>query len=285
VFLAPAHGSALSNAAATITGVLTNTSVTAAHLVINGTAAEVTLTTGEFSVTRTLQVGENVLAIALPASTLKALGCADTSLADEELVNISTGHKVFHDPRPEVVASYRAAAGFDLSVRGLVREGGRPIAGLDFYVPGTSFEGTTDGDGVFQVNVPKSSAGGATSSADTLATELYSRIGTIVALLRNERRAESLAALEALLLQAEAIGGTPPDAAASVDALLGRVLEIEGTAARLIQSLESAEGIANPADITALEQLGAAVAGINSNGEIVVRSRDYPELFLTVSVR
>jgi hypothetical protein len=170
-------------------------------------------------------------------------------------------------------------------VRGVVREGGRPIAGLGFLVPGTDYEAQTDGDGVFQVNLPKGSLGGATASADVVAGQLFTRIGSLVALLRNERRAESLAALESLLLQAAATADAPPPAAISTDALLAKVLLIEGTASRLVLALESEEGIPDPADIDALEALGTQLAATTSNGEIVVKGREYPEMTITVKVQ
>jgi hypothetical protein len=143
----------------------------------------------------------------------------------------------------------------------------------------------TDGDGIFQVNLPKGTLGGATASADVIAGQLFTRIGSIVALLRNEQRADALAALESLLLQAVATAEAPPPAAVSTDALLAKILDLEGTARRLVLALESAEGIPDPADIDALEALGTQLAATTSNGEIVVKGREYPELSITVKVQ
>ncbi len=173
---------------------------------------------------------------------LKPLGCADPTLDDAAPVSISTTHKVFHDSRADELARYRQKVGFDLSVRGIVREGGRPIAGLGFHVPGTDYDARTDGDGVFQVNLPKGTLGGATASADVIAGQLFTRIGSIVALLRNEQRAEALAALESLLLQAVATAEAPPPAAISVDALLAKILDLEGTARRLVRLARKRRG-------------------------------------------
>lgn len=285
VFLAPAFGAGSLTASTTVTGVLTTTRVSSALLLVNGVASTVPLTDREFSTSAPLNVGENVLTIALPASVLKPLGCADLTLDDEAPVSISTTHKLFHDPRQEELERYRRNVGFDLSVRGIVREGGRPIAGLGFHVPGTDYEARTDGDGVFQVNLPKGTLGGATTSADVIAGQLFTRIGSIVALLRNEQRAAALDALSSLLLQAVATADAPPPAAVSVEVLLARILEVEGTARRLILALESAEGIPDPADVDALEALGPQLAATTSNGDIVVKGREYPELSITVRVR
>jgi len=268
-----------------VTGVLTTTRFNSAVLIVNGVASAVPLTDREFSTTAPLNVGENVITIALPASVLKPLGCADPTLDDAAPVSISTAHKVFHDPRPDELDRYRKKVGYDLSVRGIVREGGRPIAGLGFHVPGTDYAALTDGDGVFQVNLPKGTLGGATTSADVIAGQLFTRVGSIVALLRNQQRAEALTALESLLLQAVATAEAPPPAAMSVDALLAKILDLEGTARRLVLALESAEGIPDPADIDALEALGTQLAATTSNGEIVVRGREYPELSITVKVQ
>jgi len=285
VILAPAFGAGSLNASATVTGVLTTTRFNSALLIVNGVATTVALTDREFSTHAALNVGENVLSVALPAAVLKPLGCADPTLDDAAPVSISTSHKVFHDSRPDELARYRQKVGYDLSVRGIVREGGRPIAGLGFQVPGTDYEARTDGDGVFQVNLPKGTLGGAASSADVIAGQLFTRIGSIVALLRNEQRAESLAALESLLLQAVATAEAPPPAAVSADALLAKILDLEGTARRLVLALESAQGIPDPADIDALEALGTQLAATTSNGEIVVKGREYPELSITVKVQ
>jgi hypothetical protein len=294
VFLAPGEGVASLSATTTVSGIIANKhfsqqlQLASISLVVNGTATVVPVslaTNYEFSTTASLNVGDNVMAVALPASVLKPIGCADPSLDDAALVNISPGHRVFHDTRPEEVARYRATSGFDTAVRGIVRESGFPLAGIDFVVPGTNYEATTDGDGVFQVNLPKDKLQGAAASVDALGDELFTRLGSIVAMLRQERRAESLAALRALLAQAIAIGEAPPPAASAVDALLGRVLLVEGTARSLIEDLESTAGIPDPANITALEALATQLAATNSNGEIVVRGREYPQLSITVSVQ
>jgi hypothetical protein len=285
VSLAPAFGAGSLDASATVTGVLTTTRFDSALLIVNGVATTVALTDREFSTHAALNVGENVLSVALPAAVLKPLGCADPTLDDAAPVSISTSHKVFHDSRPDELARYRQKVGYDLSVRGIVREGGRPIAGLGFHVPGTDSEASTDGDGVFQVNLPKGTLGGATASADVIAGQLFTRIGSIVALLRNEQRADALTALESLLLQTVATSEAPPPAAVSTDALLAKILDLEGTASRLVLALESAEGIPDPADIDALEALGTQLAATTSNGEIVVKGREYPELSITVKVQ
>jgi hypothetical protein len=67
-----------------------------------------------------------------------------------------------------------------------------------------------------------------------------------------------------------------------VDALLASILNVEGTARRLVQALESPGGIPDGADIDALESLGQQLATVNSHGDIVVRGREYPELSITV---
>lgn len=294
VFLAPGEGVASLSSTTTVTGIIANKhfsqslQLASVSLVVNGTATAlpVSLATNyEFSTTATLRVGDNVLTVALPASVLKPIGCAAPSLDDAALVNISSGLKLFHDTQPEEIARYRSTAGFDRAVRGIVRESGVPLAGLGFVVPGTNYEGTTDGDGVFQVNLPTDKLKGSTSAVDALGDELFTRVGSVVAMLRQERRAESLAALRALLAQAIALSDTPPQAASSVDALLGRVLLVEGTARTLIAALESTAGIPDPADINALEALGTQLAATNSNGEIVVRGREYPQLSISVSVQ
>jgi hypothetical protein len=282
LFLAPAFGIGTLSATATISGAVTLTTLTSASLVINGVTTPVPLDAGVFSTTSPLKVGENVMTIALPASVLKPLGCADSTLDDAALVTVSTTHKVFHDPRPDELTRYRASLGWDLAVRGYVREGGRPMAGLGFQVPGTEFDAFTDGDGVFQINLPAKTVGGTAAVADTLASNLYTRVGSIVTLLRAERRSESLAALSSLLEQANAIADAPPGAASTVDALLATILNVEGTALRIVQALETPDGIPDPADIDALESLGQQLAGINSQGDIVVRGREYPELSITV---
>jgi hypothetical protein len=285
VFAAPAFGAGRLIPSVIASGMLTSSRFSTALLVVNGTATPVTLTDRSFSSTVALGVGENTLIIALPASVLKPLGCADPTLDDATPVSISNTHKVFHDTRADELERYRAAIGFDLAVRGIVREGGRPLAGLGFHVPGTDYEATTDGDGVFQINLPKGTLAGSAAAADTLATELFSRVGGIVALLRAERRIEAIEALQALLAQAIAVGETPPAAATTVDDILAQVLLAEGTARALIQALESPEGIPDPADVDALEALGQELAGLDANGEIVIRGREYPEISITVGVQ
>jgi hypothetical protein len=294
VFLAPGQNVASLSSTTTVSGIIANKhfsqslALASITLLVNGTPTALPVskaTNYEFSTTAPLKVGENLLTVALPASVLKPLGCADTSLDDATLVNISSSQKIFHDTRPEEVARYRGSAGFDKAVRGIVRESGLPLAGLGFVVPGTDYEATTDADGVFQVNLPTDKLKGAASATDALGDALFTRLGSIVALLRQERRSESLAALQALLAQAIAIGDSPPPAASAVDALLGRVLQVEGTARSLIAALESVGGIPNPADIDALESLGTQLAATNSNGQIVIRGREYPQLSITVSVQ
>jgi hypothetical protein len=285
VFLSPAFGAGSLTASTVASGLLTTSRFSSALLIVNGAVTPITLTDREFSTTVPLLVGENVMNIALPASALKPLGCADPTLDDATPISISTTHKVFHDPRPDELQRYRTTVGFDLSVRGIVREGGRAIAGLGFLVPGTDYAAISDADGVFQVNLPKGTLGGATSATDALSTQMFAKVGQIVALLRQDRRAEALTQLEALLVQAIAIGETPPQAAVSVDALLAQVLAVEGTARRLIQALESPDGIPDPADVDALEAIATQLAAATSNGEIVVRGREYPELSITVRVQ
>ena len=72
VFLAPAFGAGSLTASTTVTGVLTTTRFNSALLIVNGVATTVTLTDREFSTSAPLNVGENVLSIALPASVLEA---------------------------------------------------------------------------------------------------------------------------------------------------------------------------------------------------------------------
>jgi hypothetical protein len=285
VFVAPGFGIGTLTPTTIATGMLTTSRVSTALLVVNGTATPVTLSDRAFTTAVALGVGENTLNIALPASVLKPLGCADPTLDDATPVSISNTHKVFHDSRPDELERYRAAVGFDLAVRGIVREGGRPLAGLGFHVPGTDYEATTDGDGIFQVNLPKGTLAGSAAAADTLATELFTRVGGIVALLRADRRIESLEALQALLGHAMAVGETPPAAATTVDDILAKVLLVEGTVRTLIQDLESPAGIPDPGDIDALEALGQQIAAFDANGEIVVRGREYPEISITVRVQ
>jgi hypothetical protein len=294
VFLSPGDGVASLSPTTTVTGIIANKhfsqslQLASVSLVVNGTAAVLPVsfaTNYEFTTTATLRIGNNVMTVALPASVLKPIGCADPSLDDAALVTISSSQTIFHDTKAEEVARYRSTAGFDKAVRGIIREGGIPLAGVSFVVPGTNHQAMSDGDGVFQVNLPTDTLKGATSAVDALGDELFTRLGSIVAMLRQERRAESLAALKALLAQAIAIGGAPPPAAGAVDALLGRVLLVEGTARTLIQALESIGGIPDPADINALEALGTQLAATNSNGQIVVRGREYPQLSITVSVQ
>jgi hypothetical protein len=252
---------------------------------VNGVATPLTLVDRGFSSIAPLKPGENVLNIALPASALKAIGCADPSLDDAAAVSISTTLKLFHDTRTAEIERYRDSVGFDLSVRGIVREGRRPIAGLGFHVPGTDLEARTDGDGIFQLNLKKGSLGGAAASADIAAGQLFTRIGSIVALLRNERRAESLDALSSLLAHAASLADTPPAAGKAVDALLAGMLSLESTASRLVLALEGEEGIPDPSDVDALEALATGFAAAVSNGEIVVKGREYPELSITVKVQ
>jgi hypothetical protein len=285
VFVAPGFGVGTLTPGTIASGLLTTSRFATALLVVNGTASPVALTDRSFSTTVALGVGENSLSIALPASVLKPLGCADLTLDDATPVSISNTHKVFHDPRPDELERYREAIGFDLAVRGIVREGGRPLAGLGFHVPGTDFEATTDGDGVFQINLPTGTLAGSAAAADTLATELFARIGGIVALLRAERRVEAIEALQTLLGHAIAVSDTPPAAATTVDDILAKVLLVEGTVRTLIQDLESPAGIPDPVDVDALEALGQQLAGFDANGEIEVRGREFPEIAITVKVQ
>jgi hypothetical protein len=294
VFLSPGDGVASLSPTTTVTGIIANKhfsqslQLASVSVVVNGTATVLPVsfaTNYEFTTTATLTIGNNVLTVALPASVLKPIGCAEPSLDDAALVTISSSQTIFHDTKAEEVARYRSTAGFDKAVRGIIRDGGVPLAGVGFLVPGTNHQAMSDGDGMFQVNLPTDTLKGATSAVDALGDELFTRLGGIVAMLRQERRAESLAALKALLAQAIAIGGAPPPAAGAVEALLGRVLLVEGTARTLIQALESTNGIPDPADINALEALGTQLAATNSNGQIVVRGREYPQLSITVSVQ
>jgi hypothetical protein len=282
LFIAPGFGVGTTSTSATVSGALTLVTLRNATLVVNGSATVVPVDGGLFSTSAPLRVGENVMTIGLPASVLKPIGCADASLADTELVIVSDTHKVFHDPRPDEVQRYRASLGWDLAVRGFVREGGRAMAGLGFHVPGTQWDASTDGDGVFQINLPAATVGGTAGVANALSSGLSSRLGMIVSLLRTERRAESLDALKSLLQQANAVTDAPPGAATTVDTLLSVLLTVEGTASRLVVSLESADGIPDPADIDALESLGTQLGGLDNHGEIVVRGREFPELSVTV---
>ncbi len=291
VFLAPASGAGVLTPTTTVSGLLSDRHLSAAlslssvTLMVNGVATTLPLSNGEFSTTVALATGENALSVALPASLLKPVGCADPALDDTALVTVSSSHRVFHDPRPDELARYRSGAGFDRAVRGIVRDYGFPIAGLTFQVPGTDYTGTTDGDGVFQVELPSSALAGSASAVDRLAHEMFTRVAGIVTLLRSERRADALAALQSLLAQAMAVADNPPPAASTVDALLARVLQAEGTARSLIQALESSGGMPNPADIDALEAVGQQLAGTDSNGQIVVRGREYPQLSISVNVQ
>ncbi|NOT46040.1 MAG: hypothetical protein HOP14_15685, partial [Acidobacteria bacterium] len=283
-FLAPAFGAGTVQASVTVTGLLLTDRFESVVLVVNGAPQHVALVDREFTRPVGLLVGENRLTLALPASVLKPIGCADPDLADATLVDISTVHTVFHSPNPALLAQYREQVGFDLAVRGVVRTNGRPAAGLTFHVPGTDAIGVSDGDGAFQVNLPSEDLAGTAAAADVLATEFFNRVAGIVVLLRAEQRAEALDALRALLLQAATIEDNPPGAAETIDQLVGHILSVRGVTHRLIQDLESDIGIPADADVDALELLGQQLAGTDSEGNIVVRGREYPELTITVEV-
>lgn len=285
LFLAPALGIGSLAASTIVTGAITSNGFVSAILIVNGVATSVPLVGQQFSVSAGLLPGANAMTIALPAGVLKPLGCADLSLDDAEPVNISGTHTVFHDPDPDELARYRSAMGFDVAVRGLVLENGEPLAGLSFVVPGTDYEGTTDGDGVFQANLPTALLGTAASAADGLAGQFYARVAGIVALLRAEQRAPAIDAISAFLLQAGAVGDSPPPAAASAGDLLSRLVLAQVTARRLLLQLQSTIGIPDPNDIDALEAIGTQLAATTSGGDIVVRGKEYPELVISVKVQ
>ncbi len=288
--LSPALGIAVGTAQIPVAGLISNrwfsntTQLDSVVVIVNGVATTVAMTNHEFTTTAMLSGGDNAVTMALPAAVLKTMGCADLALPDAELVMISPLHRVFYSADPATLASYRATVGFDLAVRAIVRDAGVPDAGHDFIVPGTSIEGTTDGDGIVQLNIPKAQMAGAADAADRLATTLFSELGQIAVLLRADRLAESLTALTSLLSQAAVATEAPQPAAATSANLLARIVQVEGAAVSLVQDLEAGEP-PDPDDITALEDLAQQIAGLSANRQIVIRSRSNPNLTLTVSVQ
>ncbi len=285
VFLTPGNGVGVASATPMVRGWFTEPGVEAPVLLVNGVPQPLVAAGQDFTVTPALLVGDNTLAVAVRAAWLRDAGCLADALPDEQLVPISVTHRVFHDPDPAALAAYRAGSGSDLSIRVLIRDNGRPLAGLSLHVPGTGLLAWTDGEGMVQLDIPKAGMAARASAVDALSTSLYQRIGQIVAHLRADRRADAIAAIEGLLAQAAVTVGSPPTAGASLDTVLGLILQIEGTAARLLEALQSPAGIPEEADIDALEALGQGMAGADSNGEIVVRSREYADVTLKVRVQ
>lgn len=288
--LTPGFGAALANAAVTINGLVSNrwsfgpANVPDAFLIVNGTATPIALSGLEFSTTATLSPGDNIVSVALPARVLKPIGCAPATAADTDPISVSGDHRVFHDPQQAQVDAYRRAAGWDIAARGIVRTGGLPLAGLDFYVEGTNLDVVTDGDGVFQINIPKGAMAGATAAADQLAASVFADVGRAVVHLRADQTAQALAALNSLIVTAVGAGNAPPAAATSAQTIVSNLTRIQGLAAKLVQVLQAGQ-TPSPADIAALESIGLQMASTTSNGEIVIQSRDYHGLTLTVKVQ
>lgn len=290
VILTPAYGAATASASVTVTGMVSNkwafgtTTVPTAFLIVNGNPTPVTLNGLEFTTTTTLGAGDNTLEVAFPASVLKPIGCAPQTALDTDPISISGAHRVFHDPDQADVDAYRRSAGWDVATRAIVRTGGVPLAGLDFMVPGTDIEATTDGDGVMQLNLDKATMAGATVTADQISDGVFTDVGVAVANIRADQNAQSIAALQGLVTLAVSAADAPPSAATTVDAIVDRLAAIQHVAIKLLQALE-AQQIPSPADVAALEQLGLQFASTKSNGEIVVQARDYPGLTITVKVQ
>ena len=291
VILTPAYGSATATATVTVTGMVSNKwafgaapSVTAAFLIVNGAPSPVTLNGLEFTTTTTLGPGDNTLEVAFPAALLKPIGCAPQSALDADPISISGAHRVFHDPDQADVDAYRKNAGWDIATRAIVRTGGVPLAGLDFMVPGTDIEASTDGDGVVQINLDTATMAGATVTADQISDGVFNDVGVTVANLRADQQAQSIAALQGLVTLAVSAADAPPAAASTVEHIVDRLAAIQAVAIKLLAALQ-AQQVPNPADVAALEQLGLQFASSRSNGEIVVRARDYPNLSITVKVK
>ena len=235
---------------------------------------------------RAADVGENVLSIALPASALKPLGCADLTLDDATPVTISTTHKVFHDARADEVERYRKKVGLR-PVGARHRARGRAAARRR-RLPRAG-HGLRSAHG-WRRRLPGQSAEGHAGWRDRFRRR--DRRTVVHAHRCNRRAAAQRAASRSARgagVAAAAGGGDSGSAAAGRDlgriALLAKILELEGTARRLVVALESSSGIPDPADIDALEALGTQLAATTSNGEIVVKGREYPELSITVKVQ
>lgn len=290
VILTPGFGAATATTTVTVNGLVSNrwsfgaASVPDAILLVNGVATTVPLNGLEFSAPVTLSAGDNILNVALPAGVLKPLGCAPATALDTDPISISGDHRVFHDPDQADIDAFRRTAGWDIAARAIVRTGGLPLAGLDFFVEGTSLQASTDGDGVMQINIPKVSMAAASAAADQLASSTFTSVGQAVVHLRADQTAQSLAVLNSLLASAVAVDTAPPAAASAAGALVLNMQKIQGLATKLIQTLQAGQP-PSPADINALEQVGLQMAGTTSNGEIVIQARDYPNLTITVKVQ
>lgn len=290
VILAPGFDTATTSSSTQVIGLISNrwalgpASVPAAFLVVNGVPFPVTLTGLEFTTTAALSPGNNTLAVALPAGLLKPLGCAPATAADADPYVVSNEHRLFHDPSQAVVDSFRQSAGWDLATRAIVRTGGVPLAGVDFWVPGTDLQATTDGDGVMQINIPKSQMAGAAASADQMAAGVFNDVGRTVAFIRADQTAQSIAALNNLIATAVAAAKAPPAASSVAQTLVDNLVLVQAAAMKLLADVQALQ-VPNPADVAALESLGLQFASTTSNGEIVITARDYPGLTLTVKVQ
>ncbi|BCS34834.1 hypothetical protein TBR22_A40600 [Luteitalea sp. TBR-22] len=285
VFVRPGMGAGLATATPLVAGWFTTPGIPDPVLVVNGVPQPIATTTQDFALAPTLLVGQNTLYVAVRGEWLKSEGCAAPDVDDEALVSISTTLTVFHDVDPAALAQYRAGANFDLSIRGVIRDNGRPLAGIAVEVPGTSHLSWTDVDGVFQIDLSRTAMAARAAGVDALSSAMYARAGAIVALIGNDQRAASIAALEALLAQAAAVSTAPPAAGSAAGTVVDLAVQVEAVASRLLLALQSTEGIAEQADVDALGALGQQLAGATSNGEIVVRGREYPTLTLKVKVQ
>jgi hypothetical protein len=285
VFVRPGMGAGLATATPLVAGWFTAPGIPDPVLVVNGTAQPIVTATQDFTLQPTLLVGQNTLYVAVRGRWLKGEGCAAPDVDDEALISISTTLTVFHDVDPAALAQYRAGANFDLSIRGIIRDNGKPLAGIAVEVPGTSHQSWSDVDGVFQIDVSRATMAGRAAGVDALSSAMYARAGAIVALIANDQRAASIAAVEALIAQAASVSTTPPSAGSAAETVVDLAVQAEAIASRLLLALQSTEGIADEADVDALRALGQQLAGATSNGEIVIRGREYPTLTLKVKVQ
>lgn len=290
VILSPAMGVATTQASVTVNGMVSNrwafgtAAVPDGFLVVNGVATPLTLSGLEFSITATLNQGDNVIAFALPARVLKPIGCAPASAADTDPIVVSTDHRVYHHPSQSDVDALRSQAGWDLAARAIVRTGGIPLAGLDFIVPGTGISATTDGDGVAQLNLSKTSLSANVTSADQLATGLSTEIAQAVAYMRADQSAPAIAALDSLFATAVGAANAPLSAAKNAPTLASHLTRLQGIVSTLLDTLRALQ-VPSPLDIATLEALAPSFAGSSSGGEIVIRASDYPNLTITVKVQ
>ncbi|MGQ0735911.1 MAG: carboxypeptidase regulatory-like domain-containing protein [Acidobacteriota bacterium] len=155
-FFEPGHRTATIASPIRTSGGVTDPSLTAGFVIVNGVSQAAAVVNEQFLELVILRPGDNLLSFALSGAVLKSFGCVDPSTPDNAVIPISSSVNVFHDTSPDVLRAVRQQRGFDAAVvgRAIDPATNSAVAGLTVEVPGTDLRTETDGDGVFQINLP-----------------------------------------------------------------------------------------------------------------------------------